>query len=258
MTGDFVADGPALTGFRVRASAPEVSPAPIARDWMSATRSGWANRCLPMLMANQSGWVLRNACAVSAVWTGEEGPSGVSVIADPSDAEELVPTSHFGYGILTWHIPIVFRTPPGYDLLVRGPANWPKDGLYALEGLIETDWASASFTMNWKFTRPMTPVRFALGEPICMIVPQRRGELEEFTPCIRPIESEPQVEREYRTWNSARTAFMQATRETAPSDRLRWQGDYLRGRHVDGATTQVDHRTRRRLRPFTDTDLEQP
>ncbi|MET9030889.1 DUF6065 family protein [Nocardia sp. NPDC004168] len=124
MTGEFVADGPALTGFRERASAPEVSPAPTARDWMSATRSGWANRCLPMLMANQSGWVLRNTCAVSAVWTGEEGPSGVSVIADPPDAEELVPTSHFGSGILTG----TSRSCSVPRRATTGPANWPKDG----------------------------------------------------------------------------------------------------------------------------------
>ncbi|MFR9773213.1 DUF6065 family protein [Nocardia sp. SC052] len=34
--------------------------------------------------------------------------------------------------------------------------------------------ASASFTMNWKFTRPMTPVCFALGEPICRRTQQQR------------------------------------------------------------------------------------
>jgi Family of unknown function (DUF6065) len=43
----------------------------------------------------------------------------------------------------------VFRTPPGCNLYVRGPANSPKDGIAALEGIIETDWSEATFTMNW-------------------------------------------------------------------------------------------------------------
>src|SRR3712207_8402233 len=34
--------------------------------------------------------------------------------------------SHFGSGILTWNLPFLFRTPPGYNLHVRGPANWDR------------------------------------------------------------------------------------------------------------------------------------
>ena len=48
--------------------------------------------------------------------------------------------------------------------------------------MIETDWSVATFTMNWKLTRPHWPVTFEIGEPICMVVPQRRGELESFHP----------------------------------------------------------------------------
>ncbi len=59
-----------------------------------------------------------------------------------------------------------------------------------MEGIVETDWASSVFSMNWKLTRAHMPVRFEVDEPICMIVPQRRAELEEFTPELRPIESD--------------------------------------------------------------------
>ena len=46
--------------------------------------------------------------------------------------------------------------------------------------------------MNWKLTRANLPVIFEAGEPICMIVPQRRGELEAFHPEIRELEEEPE------------------------------------------------------------------
>ena len=63
------------------------------------------------------------------------------IAPDKRDAGQLLPASHFGDGILTWHLPILFRTPPGYNLLVRGPANYPKDAVSPLEGIVETDWA---------------------------------------------------------------------------------------------------------------------
>jgi hypothetical protein len=67
----------------------------------------------------------------------------------------------------------------------------PKDGIAALEGLLETDWTVATFAMNWKFTRPGHAMRFEAGEPIAMIVAMRRGELEKFRPMVREAASAP-------------------------------------------------------------------
>ena len=61
---------------------------------------------------------------------------------------------------------------------MQGPINRPKDGIAALSGIIETDWSPYSFTMNWIFTRPDTPVRFEKGEPYCYIFPVSCGALE--------------------------------------------------------------------------------
>jgi hypothetical protein len=49
---------------------PELSPAPIQREWMSKTRDGFANRCLPLLIANQAGWLVISPHTVRATWTG--------------------------------------------------------------------------------------------------------------------------------------------------------------------------------------------
>jgi hypothetical protein len=246
--------GPArpLIGFITGNNAPPIVPAPTNRSWMSATRGGWANRCLPLLIANQSGWELRNPSAFTATWMGGDDPTALMIAPDRRDPGQLLPASNFGYGILTWHLPVLFRTPPGYDLLVRGPANHPKDAVSPLEGIVETDWASSSFSMNWKFTRQLMPVRFEVDEPICMIVPQRRSELEEFAPELRPIESDDDLRRKYEFFLRSRheVGQVQAATDMTAGERVPWQGDYTRGSHADGEPGAADHTTRRDLRPF--------
>jgi Family of unknown function (DUF6065) len=241
-----------LIGFTTGGNAPPIGPAPTGRGWMSATRRGWANRCLPLLIANQSGWELRTPTAFTATWMGGDDPGALMIAPDRRDPGQFLPASNFGYGILTWHLPILFRTPPGYDLLVRGPANHPKDAISPLEGIVETDWASSVFSMNWKLTRQLMPVRFEVDEPICMIVPQRRDELEEFAPELRPIESDEDLRRKYEFFLRSRQEMgqAQAATDAGAGERVPWQGDYTRGTHADGDTGPDDHRTRRDLRPF--------
>jgi hypothetical protein len=243
-----------LIAFITGDDAPQITPAPSNRAWMSAqseTGKGWPSRCLPMIIANQSGWELRNPCAFTATWFDQDG---VDVLIQPAtrDSDQLLPASHFGNGILTWRLPILFRTPAGYNLLVRGPANYPKDAVYPLEGVVETDWASASFSMSWKLTRKLMPVRFEVDEPICMIVPQRRAELEEFVPELRPIESDEDLERKHRLFLRERDTakHTEQVARVAAGDRVEWQGDYTRGRHRDGEAGTPDHQTRRHLRSF--------
>jgi Family of unknown function (DUF6065) len=241
-----------LIGFITRDDAPQIGPAPIGRTWMSEMRDGWPNRCLPMLIANQSGWEVRNPRAFTVTWSGRANREGLMITPDNRDAGQFLPSSHFGYGILTWHLPMLFRTPAGYNLLVRGPANHPKDAICPLEGIVETDWTSASFSMSWKITRAFMPVRFEVDEPICMIVPQRRAELEEFAPELRRIDSDEDAHRKHEFFLRSRAELgqVQAATGTALGDRVPWQGHYTRGRHADGEPGTADHQTRRRLRSF--------
>src|SRR3954449_7665211 len=126
----------------------KIVPARRWREWMNATALRNANRCLPLLTANEAGWVLLNVKPFTARWSGDDAAGGIDVdYGGPPPVERA--QSIFGYGILSFLIPFVFRTPPGFDLLARGPANMPKDGIGALEGAIETDWATSTFTMNW-------------------------------------------------------------------------------------------------------------
>jgi hypothetical protein len=232
----------------------KVVPAPRRRHWIEETRDRWAMRCLPLVVANESGWMLLNSYAFEAVWNGDPDPCGVTI-----RFEEEVPgphpvQSHFGSGIVTWAVPYLFRTPTGFNLLARGPSNWPKDGICALEGLVETDWSVATFTMNWKFTRADHPVRFDVDEPFCMIVPQRRGELESFRPVVRDFASDPQMKAATKAWVDSRheaqvRKFLAAYSRDWESERMAWQGHYFRGEAPDG-TEAPEHQKHRRLAEF--------
>jgi hypothetical protein len=243
-----------LTAYRV-SHKPEMPlvPATHARDWIAQTSEGFARRCLPLMIANQAGWMILNSHSLVAVWNGSKDAAGLAV-HHRGGSPPYPAVSHFGHGILSWHIPYLFHTPPGYNLLVRGPANWPRDGVSPLEGLVETDWTPATFTMNWQLTRPDFPVLFRAGEPICMIVPQRRGELEAFHPQTFDIHTVPEIAAANREWRAGRMRFL-AELPVPGSDahRAKWQKDYFRGRTLDGSPAP-EHQTKLKLRLFEPRD----
>lgn len=233
-----------------------IEPASRSRDWMSGAGNN-AKRCLPMVIANQAGWFLLNQHAFTAVWNGDEAAEGVELEFDggvkpPNPQVE----SHFGLGIVTWNVGYLFRTPAGFNLLVRGPANMPKDGISALEGLVETDWSTATFTMNWKLTRPGLPVRFEAGEPFCMVVPQRRGELESFRPAVRSLKSNGELHESAKAFAESRheqhvRKFLAEHMPGRQIDLRSWEKHYYKGRRRDGAEAP-EHQNRLHLAEFTD------
>ena len=246
-----------LVAYLLNESGPPLVCGPTSRAWMDATDERFAYRCLPMLIANQAGWLVLNECPFEAVWNGGRDPSAVEIRYLGEGANSSV-TSHFGEGIITWHIPYLFRTPEGYNLLVRGPSNWPKDGVYALEGLVESDWSPATFTMNWKLTRPDLRVRVDKGEPICMLVPQRRGELEAFQPRLHELQSHPELEAGFKSWSESRSRFLGSLKQRDPEAAgPKWQKHYFQGRTHEGASTD-EHQTVLSLRPFPSPPQRQP
>ena len=220
-----------------------IIPANVKRDWMEKS---FANRCLPLLIANQAGWFILNNVAISVIWDGGDATRGLRISSEGGVSPPMI-KSHFGFGILTWTIPYLFRTPPGFNLHVRGPANVIKDGIQALEGIVETDWAVATFTVNWKVTRPNHPITFAEGEPICMILPQRRGELESFSGTIKEISKNPGLRESHGEWKRSRKEFIYY--QNRQGDSTNWQMDYTRGTSPNG-TAAAEHQVKLVLEPF--------
>ena len=239
-----------LTAFVIGDAPLIIRPAPVEREWMHATHERFAYRCLPLNIANAHGWEMLSPSGFTAGWTGQPGLDAVVIGPDAGTTAPAI--SHFGHGILTFHIPALFRTEPGYDLMIQGPINRPKDGLYALSGVVETDWTPFSFTMNWLFTRPNTLLRFEKNEPICHIFPVKRGEVEAITPEVRNLSDDPVLKAEYEAWSASRNTF-NSDLKTPGSDAQaeKWQKIYLRGETGTGAVEAApDHRTRLRVKPF--------
>src|SRR5262249_26310354 len=204
------------------------------RAWMNATPNRFAYRCLPMVIANQWGWMIATRHRVEAIWAGTQPPEWLTATPD-AESKTVIASIHFGSGVLTFNIGFLFRTPPGFNLHVRGPANSPKDGVSALEGIIETDWVDSTFTMNWKLTRPHHPVVFEAGEPIAMISPVRRGQLEEFLAQIQPLSANQEMFGNYTAWSKSRDSFNADLKVSgSAAKKVGWQKDYTRGRTVTG------------------------
>jgi hypothetical protein len=228
---------------------PKIVAAPVERSWMDRTDQGFAYRCLPLNIANAHGWLLLNTVPFVAQWNGAPEVGAVELYTHAADTP-LLASSHFGHGVLTFNVNALFRTEPGYDLMVTGPLNQPKDGIQPLTGVVETDWAPFTFTMNWKFTRKDTPIAFERDEPFCMIFPLKRGLVEEVEPEIRSIESDKEVSQAYLAWADSRRDFNKELQLAgSPAQAQKWQKDYFRGTK-SFATAPADHRTKLKLREF--------
>lgn len=249
---DFSPDGSGLSLIAYRLDDDEgmgLITAPASREWMNNTTQRFAYRCLPLLIANQAGWLILNDHTIRATWTGEDALSSLT-IEYPDGTGRYSAGSHFGHGIITWPLPYLFRTPPRFNLLARGPSNLPKDGVCPLEGIIETDWATATFTMNWKVTRSHHPIVFEAGEPICMIVPQRRRELEAFRPEIHSIESAPDIKRGHQHWSDGRREFLEELKvHGSEAFGKSWQKDYFQG-HIFEGGYEPEHQLKLCLKEF--------
>lgn len=226
-----------------------IVPATQIRDWIDATDRQFARRCLPLLIANQAGWFILNTHHCRVTWNGGDAQDALTL--DWLAGDPPYPAmSHFGHGIVTFTVPYLFRTPPGVQLLARGPANWPKDGVSPLEGIVETDWSVATFTMNWFMTAVDHPVEFEVGEPICMIVPQQVGVLEAYEPEIRELSADPAMYQKFTEWSHGRSQYLEELKiPESEAARQGWQKDYFRGRTPSGQPAP-EHRTKLQISAF--------
>ncbi len=239
-----------LTAYLIDGSETVIRPAPLERAWMDATDQRFAYRCLPLNIANSYGWEILCPSAFKATWDGESGTDAIAIKAQEGTTAPAI--SHFGSGVLTFHVRCLFRTEPGFDLMVQGPINRPKDAIAPLQGIVETDWAPYTFTMNWRFTQPEIEIEFEEGEPFCHFFPLRRGEIEAFDPEFCPLNADPDLEKDYRAWAASRSAFNRELKEPgSKAQEERWQRHYYHGRSADGLPRgPQDHRTRVRVKDF--------
>jgi len=230
----------------------DIRPARANRDWMDEYVERYAYGCLPMAMANQHGWEILSPTGFTAVWNGGANKDSLAVLEDEDSSGQII--SHFGSGIITFKLPAVFCTEPGFDLYVMAPPNFPVHGASPLAGIVETDWVWTSISMNWKMTQPETAVRFRKGQPICQIFPIRRAEAEEFEPEKRSLSDEPALAEYMQEWGEKRRQFNKALKDPNSEERrAKWPGHYRRGADLSGQKIAPEsHRNRLRLKTFSD------
>ena len=152
---------------------------------------GWfvqhAYFCLPLLMANEYGFVVRAHYTFEVLWNG--GNKAEDVVCKHILSEEekrnhadraQVISSHFGMGTVTVQNRWVYRTPKGVNLMTINPPNLFIDGIHHMSGIIETDNLRRDFTFNLKITRPNCRIRIPKGTPIGCIIPYPRNYIDQF------------------------------------------------------------------------------
>jgi len=234
-----------LTFYEYENNVFTVEPAPMERAWMSDTHSqnsprGHAYRCLPLMMANQSGWQVTLKQNVRAVWTGERDKETLMIL-NGSKGETV---SIFGNGILTFLIPALIRTPPDYDLWITGAPNFFIRNAAPMTGLYEADWSPYTFTMNWK-VHERGFVEFRKGDPICFFFPIKRRQVEEFEVKREMLTDHPELKAQVDDFHSKRKAFNAGLDRRDPEiTKTGWQRHYFRGLYPDGGKCPIDHQTK--------------
>lgn len=239
---------PSLVCHPTEPDPPPIVPGRADRIWMDETSDKFAYRCIPLSIANTSGWEILSPCSFRAEWNG--GPHKTDLVFSPSGSQPDLKrrvASHFGFGIMTFHTGYLFRTSPGWGLWCRGAPNTVKHGIAALDGLVETDWLPMPFTMNWRFTAPGI-VHFEKGEPLCFITPVPHARLDAIEPLIRSLDADPALKSAYEAWSASRADFnfRLATLEPAAVAEG-WQRHYVRGETPTGDRSTF-HLSKRKLK----------
>ena len=230
------------------------------RDWMNATPNRHAYRCLPLTIINQTGWWIKNPIGFTATWRGSMAPGSIDFRFDSRETcwKESI-NSQFGEGIITWNTPFLFRTKPeGSRLLICGPTNYFRKNAHPLTALIESDWMTMSFTMNYKIMASDESVRFEAGEPLFQVIPLVSNvcaDLETAEVSYQRLADDPEMYRAYMDWSDGRRKFHEskANNEVRPDQ---WQKDYFQGRPPSGREVPQDHKTK--VKPPRIIDLSQP
>ena len=219
-------------------------PAGARRDWMDAFTGHHAYRCLPLSIANTYGWQLILPVDVTAEWNGGRAKEDLTIAC----AHKHQAVSNFRNGVLTFDVAYIFRTAPGYHLLVTGPTNTFKDGIAPMTAVIETDWLPYTFTFNYQFTRPGR-VTWQAGEPYAQICVIAANLQDDIVPVIRDLRENPQLEADHLTWRVRRKDLRSGRSKGGSAAKVRaWDKDYFLGRQADGRPAQAAHTMKLRLK----------
>ena len=154
------------------------------------TRRSWfvkhAYHCLPLVIGNQYGFVIKSLYDFEVIWDGGQTPASVKVeiTSDKEEYKNLYAlqniNSHFGMGTFTVQMPYQLRTPKNINLMTTNPPNYFIDGIYHMTGVVEADNLRRDFTYNLRITRPNYKIEIKKGDYIGCVLPYPRHFIDKF------------------------------------------------------------------------------
>jgi hypothetical protein len=183
-----------------------------------------------------------------ASWNGKPGIGDLTVSSPEGADISGVAMSNFSSGVVTFMVPVIFRTSPGWDLFVTGPLNFHRELAQPISGVVETSWLPYPFTMNYRFTEPGEQTFFK-GEPLCQVFPVPHGVLAE----VEPVWEMPDEGfwEDFTSFTRDRQAF-RARMAAGEPEALKhpWQRYYFQGLKAPGQPGPADHINKLRLKEF--------
>lgn len=192
-----------------------VVPASSKRDWMDASPQRFAYKCVPLVMANTSGYFIECPFNLRVRWDGSEGSSGLELECLDDDYRNLLPdlfASHFGSGILTFRMPWLIRSDTeGVGAEITGPPNMWIPGLTPLQGMVQTWGHASSATMNWRLMYSDTDFFIPAGFPIAFVRPFDFRLVHEMeVGQMRFADLDEAFIKDYQGWTAQRDAVLRS------------------------------------------------
>lgn len=170
---------------KARTNPPEIRQGDIRRDWMDETYKKHAYQCLPLTVANTTGWEILLKEELVVQWDG--GNSVPKILSGEKTEDGFTQAQQSIVGMVSFMLGWVIKTEEPYSVWISGSPNYFIDGAAPLTATIPTWWWPDEFQMNWKITKIGEPVIFQKGTPICFFTIAdnsllERVKFEEFSP----------------------------------------------------------------------------
>jgi hypothetical protein len=156
--------------------------------------------CGPFTNANKAGWWVFPPIDIDIAWKGGrefewEALSPytnadellIRFLVDESDDTDvdrwLLPggRSKFSWGFVDEGVVqiwsgCIFQTPPGWNLYLKSPVNFPPRACHVMEAVLESDWLQYDIWLNVQFDRPNEVVQLRRDEwpPLAQLIPVPR------------------------------------------------------------------------------------
>lgn len=190
-----------LTLVKTTQNPPAIKQSRMKRDWMDDTYNKHAYQCLPLTVANVTGWELILQQEVVVQWDG--GNSVPKVLSgEVFEGRHIVIPSIIG--IMSFSTGWAFNTEDGYSTWISGSPNYFVDGAVPLTASIPSYWWPDEFNMNWKITKIGEPVVFPAGMPFMHFVIYPNELLESTTINVENLWDKPDLMNQRASYGAAK------------------------------------------------------